>query len=100
MTEPSTPPTTDPNQNLVDVFKQLTRVMRDNNTSDATDPGPFSGSDEKWDEFYAQLRTTLLPRTGSRHLRTHMVREHLVLIMKSIAKSTTSYSCYAKQVTQ
>jgi hypothetical protein len=33
--------------------------MRDNNTSDVTDPGTFSGSDEKWDEFYAQLRTYL-----------------------------------------
>jgi hypothetical protein len=59
MIEPSTPSTNDLNQHLVDVFKQLTRVMRDNNTSDATDPGPFSGSDEKWDEFYAQLRTYL-----------------------------------------
>ena len=49
----------DPNQNLVDVFKQLTRVMKDNNTSDATDPVQFNGSDEKWDEFYAQLRTYL-----------------------------------------
>jgi hypothetical protein len=39
----------DPNQNLVDVFKQLTRVMKENNTSDATDRGQFSGSDEKWD---------------------------------------------------
>jgi hypothetical protein len=34
MTEPTTTPTNDSNQNLVDVFKQLTRVMRDNNTSD------------------------------------------------------------------
>ncbi len=33
--------------------------MKDSNTSDATDPSPFSGSDEKWDEFYAQLRTYL-----------------------------------------
>ncbi len=49
----------DPNQHLMDVFKQLTRVMKDSNTSDATDPSPFSGSDEKWDEFYAQLRTHL-----------------------------------------
>ncbi len=49
----------DPNQNLVDVFKQLTRVMKDNNTSDATDPIQFNGSDEKWDEFYAQLWTYL-----------------------------------------
>jgi hypothetical protein len=56
-----TPPTStaDPNQHLVDVFRQLTRVMKDKNTSDATDPGQFSGSDEKWDEFYAQLRTYL-----------------------------------------
>jgi hypothetical protein len=46
----------DPNQHLVDVFKQLTRVMKDNNTSDDTDPVQFNGSDEKWDEFYAQLR--------------------------------------------
>jgi hypothetical protein len=37
----------DPNQNLVDVFKQLTRVMKDNNTPDATDPVQFNGSDEK-----------------------------------------------------
>jgi hypothetical protein len=56
---PSHTPTTDPNQHLVDVFKQLTRVMKDSNTSDATDPSPFSGSDEKWDEFYTQLRTYL-----------------------------------------
>jgi hypothetical protein len=33
--------------------------MKENNTSDATDPGQFSASDEKWDEFYAQLRTYL-----------------------------------------
>ena len=48
-----------PNQNLVDVFKQLTLVMKDNTTADTTDPAPFNGSDEKWDEFYSQLRTYL-----------------------------------------
>ena len=52
-------PTPYPNQNLVEVFKQLTRVMKDNNTSDTTDPEKFNGSDERWDEFYAQLRTYL-----------------------------------------
>ncbi len=41
----ATTSTVDPNQNLVDVFKQLTLVMKENNTSDATDPGPFSSSD-------------------------------------------------------
>jgi hypothetical protein len=49
----------DPNQHLVDVFRQLTKVMKDSNTSDTTDPGQFNGSDEKWDEFYAQLRAYL-----------------------------------------
>ena len=52
-------PTPYPNQNLVEVFKQLTCVMKDNNTSDTTDPEKFNGSDERWDEFYAQLRTYL-----------------------------------------
>ena len=55
----SEPLTLNPNQNLVDVFKQLAMVMKDNNTSDTTEPAHFNGSDGKWDEFYSQLRTYL-----------------------------------------
>jgi hypothetical protein len=44
---------------LVEVFKQLTQVMKENNTSDTTEPAHFNGSDERWDEFYSQLRTYL-----------------------------------------
>ncbi len=47
------------NQNLIDVFKQLALVMKDNNTSDTTEPAHFNGSDGKWDEFYSQFRTYL-----------------------------------------
>ncbi len=47
------------NQNLIDVFKQLGIVMKDNNASDTTKPAHFNGSDGKWDEFYSQLRTYL-----------------------------------------
>jgi hypothetical protein len=47
------------NQNLIDVFKQLALVMKENNTSDSTEPAHFNGSDGKWDEFYSQLRTYL-----------------------------------------
>ncbi len=50
---------TNPDHHLVDVFKQLTQVMKESNTSDTTEPAPFNGSDERWDEFYAQLRTYL-----------------------------------------
>ncbi len=49
-----------PNQNLVEVFEQLAKVMKDtNNSSDTTEPTHFNGSDSKWDEFYSQLRTYL-----------------------------------------
>jgi hypothetical protein len=49
-----------PNQHLVDVFKQLAKVMKDtNNSSDTTEPTHFNGSDSKWDKFYSQLRTYL-----------------------------------------
>jgi hypothetical protein len=49
-----------PNQHLVDVFKQLAKVMKDtNNSSDTTEPTHSNGSDSKWDEFYSQLRTYL-----------------------------------------
>jgi len=58
-TNNSVPITLNPNQNLVDVFKQLALVMKDNNTSDTTEPAHFNGSDGKWDEFYSQLRTYL-----------------------------------------
>jgi hypothetical protein len=44
---------------LVEVFKQLTQVMKESNTSDTTEPAHFNGSDERWDEFYSQLRTYL-----------------------------------------
>ena len=37
------------NQNLIDVFKQLALVMKDNNTSDSTEPAHSNGSDGKWD---------------------------------------------------
>ncbi len=36
--------------------------MKDNNTSDTTEPAHFNGSDGKWDEFYSQLRTYLFAK--------------------------------------
>jgi hypothetical protein len=33
--------------------------MKDDNTSDTTEPTHFNGSDGKWDELYSQLRTYL-----------------------------------------
>ena len=50
---------TDPTKHLVDVFKQLTLVMKESSTSDTKDPIHFNGSDGRWDEFYAQFRTYL-----------------------------------------
>jgi hypothetical protein len=58
-TNTSADPHSNPNQNLVDVFRQIALVMIDCNTSDTTEPAAFNGGDGIWDEFYSQLRTYL-----------------------------------------
>ena len=44
-------PTPDPNQNLVEVFKQLTRVMKENKKSETSDNEKFNGFDVWWELF-------------------------------------------------
>jgi hypothetical protein len=61
-----------PNQtNLVlDIVQQLAKAMRDNTTTDISDPSKFSGEDHHWDEWHYQLRSYLSAK-GWLHIYDH-----------------------------
>jgi hypothetical protein len=48
---------------MVNVFKSLTKVLSDNNkqlhSNDVSDPSKFNGQDSHWDDWYLQWRTFL-----------------------------------------
>ena len=52
-----------PQDEMVNVFKSLTKVLADNNkqlhSNDVTDPPKFNGQDSHWDDWYLQWRTFL-----------------------------------------
>ncbi len=67
----------------VNVFKSLTKVLSDNNkqlhSNDVTDLPKFNGQDSHWDDWYLQWRTTLKPKDGSQRSNTPLALAKLVL---------------------
>jgi hypothetical protein len=47
------------NNNVLGIFQQLAKAMRETNTTDTTEPTKFSGEDHHWDEWNFQLRSYL-----------------------------------------
>ncbi len=59
--EETTDTTKQAQDEILNIFKSLTKVFNDNNkhlqSSDLSEPTKFNGLDTHWDDFYLQLRT-------------------------------------------
>jgi hypothetical protein len=68
---------------MVNVFKSLTKVLSDNNKqlhyNDVTDPPKFNGQDSHWDDWYLNGARTLKPKDGSQRSNTPLTLVQLVL---------------------